>query len=318
MFKTGVWRPQDLPRRKTLLGTLRTPAYTLLRTSVPASPDEIAQFEAVIKTVWLSFGSCRTTYPGRLTEVNRAVDALAVAAFPPDAPIEVCDWGVSDALVSLEWAEPMLGKFHNARFTASDLILWFTEARNESGETLVFEPDGTPLQYIRPPFVVSLAHPEQWIYPLNRLVARRGWQAAAAVQWNGVPDPQPAFDAPWTFRQIPLIHPSALDFAARQPRFRISLHDAFTPLAAPCHILRTMNLLNPAVFGRDQAAQGLRAAADSIAEGGLYILGRTDESQARTNNVSIFRKTGGGFSVIGRLGQGSELEDLALSAIPPK
>lgn len=80
----------------------------------------------------------------------------------------------------------------------------------------------------------------------------------------------------------------------------------------------TARRLHLAVFGREKAAQGLRAAAGSIADGGLYILGRTDESQARTNNVSIFRKSGGVFPVIGRLGRGSELEDLAGSALPAR
>ena len=79
MYKTGIWRPEDLHRRKTILGTFRTPAYSLLRTSAPARPEEIARFKAVIRDVRLSSGSCRTTYPGRLAEVDRAVDALAVS-----------------------------------------------------------------------------------------------------------------------------------------------------------------------------------------------------------------------------------------------
>ena len=319
MFKFGIWRARDIERTRTVFATHRALAYSLLKTTDCADLTAVRRVEAVIKTVRLSSGSCRTTYGGRLAELDRQVQAILERLFPPERPIDVQDWGVSDGLVAAEWSSLLFSTYPSAKFTASDLILCFTEATRESGEIYVVEPDGTPIQYINPPFVVSLYHREHPIYPLN--VAARAWgarairslkSAAGGIRWEKVPDETTWTKPPWTFRQIPLIHPRALSFAREQPNFRITRHDAFTASPAKCDILRVMNLYNPRVFSGEKLFQGLQAAFDSIEEGGLFIVGLTTDGAEARSDASIFQKIGGRFSVIGESAKGSELRDMAL------
>jgi hypothetical protein len=319
VVKTGIWRAEDLDRARTILATHRALAYSLLR--LPETTDEkaIRQFETVIKTVRLSSGSCRTTHPERLSDVDAEVQPILESLFPRDAPLAVYDWGASDALVSSEWADLLLAKYPRLEFTASDSILWLTEATHEQGEVYVLEPDGTPIQYVNPPFVISLYHRERIFYPLNMIARKWGARAveslklaASEIQWRRVPEETVWKQPPWSFRQIPLIHPRALSFARQHPNFRITQHDAFTESAEKCDILRAMNLFNPRVFTPENLRRGIQAAFNSLKEGGVFIFGQTNTTAPFQSDVSIFRRIGGKCAVIGRLANGSELQDLTL------
>ncbi len=71
------------------------------------------------------------------------------------------DWAASDCLTSAEWAAELFPLFPHLDFVASDLLLFLWEAKKQRGEErFILEPDGTPLQYVRPPFVVRLSQPE--------------------------------------------------------------------------------------------------------------------------------------------------------------
>ena len=74
-----------------------------------------------------------------------------------------------------------------------------------------------------------------------------------------------------------------------------------------------MNLFNLTVFGREKVTIGLRAALASLENGGIFVLGRTSETANSSNNATLFRKVQGRFSVLERLGTGSELETLVNS-----
>jgi hypothetical protein len=119
----------------------------------------------------------------------------------------------------------------------------------------------------------------------------------------------------WTFTKIPLLHPEALAFASSCGRFAIVEADAFTSLTRPCDVIRAMNLYQTHAFDRAKIRQGLAAALDSLVEGGIFIAGKTIESEGSRNDVSIYRKVEDRFELLKTLGRGFEQEALALSLI---
>jgi hypothetical protein len=322
VYKTGIWQERDLDRLKTWLGTTRPLAYSLLNVSDATSDSEVQRFGHVIKTVRHSCGSFRTTYAGRLADLDEVVTALLRKTYPPDAPLSVHDWGASDAVASNEWAKVILAGWSRASFVASDRALCLIEARRSARKAFIFEADGTPLQCILAPFVVSLHHPEKPIYLANRCVSWWGRLTAKRLQriirnlsWGANLDSSERDVDGWKFRRISLVHPTARAFMDSCLRFQVRQHDAFNMLKEPCNVLRIMNLYNPRVFSQEKLANGFRAAFDSLTDGGFLILGQTREDGKPRNDVSIFGKTCSGFAVIDRLNSGSEVEKLVLSVV---
>jgi hypothetical protein len=319
MYKFGIWRPQNLANTRTTLGKARQYSYALLRMPVPSTPADIARFETVIRTVRLSSGICRTTYRSRFDDLDVVAQRVLERTYSADQTLDLHDLAASDGLLSIQWADRVYAAFPRARMTASDVTLYFTEAVSRSGEIYILEPSGTPIQYTRPPFVVSMDAPESAAYPLN--VLARAWgrrrlkdlrMCSAEVRWNGVPDEQVIRRGGWTFRQIPLVHPTALSHA-RNGRFRIMHADAFRQSPSKYDVIRVMNLYQPTVFPPGKIHEGLRAALDSLTDGGILIAGRTIEREAQRNDASLFQKLGGRMRVLERLGKGFEFEHLVIT-----
>jgi SAM-dependent methyltransferase len=76
-------------------------------------------------------------------------------------------------------------------------------------------------------------------------------------------------------------------------------------------VVRAANLLNLSYFPPDDIRHALRSLGGFLAPGGLLVLCRTD-IKTRRNDASILRAGEGGFEVVVRLGEGSEVEELAL------
>jgi len=319
MFKLGVCKSEDLGHATTLLGKQRQISCSLLKTSSPASAADITRFERVIRSTAISSGVSRTTYWSRFDDLDAVTQCVLQRTFSADQCLDIHDMGASDAFLSMQWAERVFAAFPLARMTASDISLYFTEAVwVSSGETYILEPDGTPIQYTKAPFVVWLPRREHPAYLLNALVRRwAGWRlrklrlCSEPVSWRGVPDSTVINRGGWRFRQIPLVHPAVLSFAYND-RFRVVEANAFCPLPSQCDVIRAMNLYQTGVFTAARVQQGIRAALDSIVEGGIFIAGKTMEIERARNDVSIFQKTQGRIRVVERLGKGFELEQLVL------
>jgi hypothetical protein len=319
MFKLGICSPQDLGHALTTFGKRRQISYSLLKTPSPAAAEDIKRFETVIRRVCLSSGVSRTTYRSRFDDVEAVTQEVLLHTFRADRALNVHDLGASDGLLSMQWAQRLFAAFPRARMTASDTILYFTEAALvSSGATYILEPNGTPIQYTKAPFVVWLPRREHPLYLLNTLMrAWARWQLKRQglcdepVSWQGVPDGAVINRGGWRFRQIPLVHPDVLAFACIG-RFQIVEADAFCSLPSQCDVIRSMNLFQPAVFSDAKIRKGIRAAIESIVEGGVFVVGRTMESDGCRNDVSIFQKSRGRVRVVERLGKGFEFEQLAL------
>jgi hypothetical protein len=239
--------------------------------------------------------------------------------FPPGSAVLVEDWAVSSGITAAEWFTRLLADYPRLKFTASDWILFLIEAlRPETGDRYILEPDGTPIQYIRPPFVVSLTQPQHWFYAVNRRLQQRAlrtWNDELASQfripadWDGLADADPSVDAPpFVLRRLPLLHPEVKRLRSEQ--FQIRRHSVFEALDQPVHMIRTMNILNRAYFTDAQLRTAVAAVEASLQTGGVWIVGRTRIENPPQHDVTIYRKQPSGWKVLLRVGAGSEIEPL--------
>jgi hypothetical protein len=288
-------------------------SYALLDVGSDPTEEEIRAFEDISFTLRTANGTFRTTFRGRFRDLDAAADDWLRRLYPPDAAIRAQDRAASHGLTSWEWAEPLLRAFPKAELESSDLLQHFVQLSLPNGDTYIVQPDGRPLQYIRPPFVVGVRHPEPRRYPLNQWVANR-----ARRRFEKLGLPPGWMESPggpgYSVRRIPYLHPEAVRFSRAEPRFRFREGSVFERTPGGCDVLRTMNIFNRAYFSDDQLADGARAAFESVRAGGMWIVGRTLEEDF-TNHVTFLHRREKGWAVLGRLGQGSEMEQIALSVI---
>lgn len=315
MYKLGVCYPQDLHATKNWFGKEKNFAYTLLKTSLPATAREIEVFEKVILSVQLSSGVFRTTFRNRFADIEETIQQILREYFNREQALNVQDWAASDILASKEWADLLLKDFPQAKLTASDYILYLIEASRHEHEYFIFEPDGTPLQYIRAPFVLPLTHKESLVYPVNMLLRQICLsrlsllsEAVRTLKWQDIFDNKLQERYGWELKKLLLIHPEAMNFNYQEPRFNICFHDVFTPLAEPCHVLRTMNIYNHCYFPEERLQKGFQAVMASLVEGGIWIVGKTFMVDHK-NHVSIYRKENNRLRLIETIGNGFECKE---------
>ncbi len=286
-------------------------SYSLLDIGSDPTEEQIRAFEDIGITLRTSNGTFRTTFRDRFRDVDETAIKWLQKFHPPDAEIAVQDRAASTGITSWEWAKRMFRAFPAAHFEGSDLLLRFIEVSLPTGEIYIVEPGGRPLQYIRPPFVVSLQHPEPWRYPVNRWIAgrarRRFDQLGFEESWMSSAPPGVRV------RTIPYVHPCALQLGRERPQFQFRQRSVFDRTPAACDALRTMNILNRSYFSEEQLRDGVRAAFESLRMGGIWIVGRTLLKDL-TNDAAILRRTEKGWELLERIGKGSEIEDLALRA----
>jgi hypothetical protein len=294
-------------------------AYNLLNVGEHPSAEQIRIFEDVSFTLRTSNGTFRTTFRNRFEDVDRVALQWLGKFYSPGSSILVQDRAVSHGLTSKEFAERIFEHFPDAVFEASDLLLGLVEL-SVDGAVYIAERNGTPLQYIKAPFVVPLYHRESRRYPWNRWVARRarrrfdrlnlpaGWSATQSTQPQNIPSRHgPGLQV----RYIPYMHPEAVALTRRNPNFRFCERSVFDATPGTCHVLRTMNIFNRDYFSEQQLTEGVSAAFLSLQPGGLWIVGRT-LMEDHTNHATFFRRRESGWEVLERIGSGSEVEDLAL------
>ncbi len=295
-------------------------AYNLLSVGEQPSPEQISIFEDVSFTLRTSNGTFRTTFRNRFEDVDKIALRWIAELYSPGSSFQVQDRAVSHGLTSKEFAERIFEHFPNAGFEASDVLLGLVEL-SVDGAVYIAERSGTPLQYIKAPFVVPLHHEDARRYPWNRWVARRAQsrfdKLNLPADWSATQSTEPQRIATQRgpelrVRYIPYIHPEAMALTRKNPNFRFCERSVFDATPATCDVLRTMNIFNRDYFSEQQLTEGVSAAFQSLRPGGLWIVGRTLE-QDFTNHATFFRRNPERFEVVDRLGSGSEMEALALS-----
>ncbi|MGH9530551.1 MAG: hypothetical protein ACRD2S_11615 [Terriglobales bacterium] len=315
MLQFGIFKSEEYLRardRRHVLGSRAS--YELLNVGDDPTEEQIRVFEDISRTLQTSNGTYRTTFANRFHDLDDLAMRWMKKLYGTDTEVRVQDRAVSHALTSLEWAERLFQAFPLTLFEASDALFSLIKLSLPGRKTYVFEPNGQPLQYINWPFVVSLQRPGSWRYPINRLIAAR---AKRRFDQLLLPDGwmESKGEAAYQVAKISCVHPRALQFSKRNPRFQLEARSVFECLPDSCDVLRTMNILNMSYFSTDRLIEGINAAFHSLKPGGIWIVGRTLEKDF-SNQVTLLRKEHGGWKVLDRLGGGSEIEELALRASP--
>lgn len=313
MLRFGIYTEQQYrragPNRRELGPRV---AYNLLDVGSDPNEEQVAMFEDLCFRLRTSNGTFRTTVPQRFVDVDTAASRWMSELFAKGAAIRIQDRAASHCLTSYEWAQRVFAAHSQAEFEASDLVLSLYELSLASGEIYIVEPDGEPLQYIRPPFVLSVHHREPRRYLLNLWLGAR---ARRRFRRLGLPDgwQQSETGPGYRVRRISCVHPRAVALAARDSRFQVRTRSVFEITPQACDVLRTMNILNHSYFTGDELTSATNAVFDSLRVGGLWIVGRTWEEDLR-NHATFFMRREDGWQVLGRTGNGSEIEQLALAA----
>ena len=287
-------------------------AYNLLDVGDHPSEEQIRAFEDVSFTLQTSNGTFRRTFQNRFRDVDAATMRWMEQLFSNKPEVEVQDRAVSHGLTTWEWAGRVFRLFPRARFEASDILMELIEL-SRGRETYILEPGGQPLQYVRAPFAVSLAHPEPRRYPVNQLVALRARKRFAKLGLG--PERVKAAEASgWRLRRFPCIHPLARTLAQQNSNFQFRLRSVFDETPGNCDVLRTMNIFNRAYFATEDLERGASAVFRSLRWGGMWVVGRTWDHDF-TNHASLFLKSERGWELLERIGSGWEMESAALSGV---
>lgn len=325
MLKLGAWKPQHFFAAAPDSWLLYV-YYRLSRSRISLrllrECTDVDVFERLMRHVRLSNGVARTTSERRFQDLDLIVNRLLSRYFSFQDELLVEDWAASACLASRQWAESLFQIFPQMRFSASDLALSLIEIEDQtSRKCFIVEEGGRPLQYVRPPFVIRLEPPEPWSLLVNRLwyhwaclrwrQAKHLWPLSAA--WLNDSQDQEIQQGNYRLRKLPLIHPRAIAFARSDVRFAIRRHSVFDPAETPCHVIRTMNILNRAYFTEQELSQGVQSVIASLRTGGIWIVGRTIQDAPPVHNATIFRKEeSGNLELLERIGEGSEIDSIAL------
>jgi hypothetical protein len=316
MLKLGICTAaQDTPLRR--LWRRGLVAATMLPARASSAPEELHRFERIVSQLRLPNGTVKATRSNRLAALDERIAGVLRTLFLRSTRLLVEDWAVSTGTTALEWFRSLQHLYPDVRFAASDWILYVIEVRRErERDAFIVEPGGKAIQYVRAPFVVSLTELQHPVYFINRAVQRRAlreWETIAnrvhlPPEWADADQPQRILQPPFSLRHIPLLHPHVL--ATQSEQFRVKQHSVFSCLRQPVHAIRTMNILNRSYFSESQLLSAADAVRHSLLPGGVWIVGRTVKDDPPEHEVSVMQNGPGGWNLILRIGNGSEIEPI--------
>ena len=186
MLTFGIYTVEQYARaraKRPLSGA--SVSYGLLKIGDNPTEQEISRFEDISLIFCTSNGTRRTTCRQRMQDVDAATLELLQRCHQQRADLLMQDRGASSCLTSAEFAGCFFRAFPYANLEASDRLLWVFRISLAKGKTYIIEPDGEPLQYISPPFVVSLNAYKPERSPLRRIIAAQGEEVVSAI---GLPE----------------------------------------------------------------------------------------------------------------------------------
>jgi hypothetical protein len=249
-----------------------------------------------------------------MAEVDARVTPILTNRFDSREHLVIHDWAASDCLTTVEWARQLLPLFPRSEILASDLLLHLVEVRVSAGERFFCEPGGALLQYVRRPFVIPMDPSWSRGDLFNRACQRCAqWRFHRILPANWastmIPDP-PDDNLPGVYR-LGLAHPEAVRLRETDDRFRIQERSIFEPLPVPCNVIRTINILNRTYFDEPQLGLAIRNVWQSLAPGGIWIVGKTDENTGiQVTRATVYQRAGERWEELLSINGGTEIADI--------
>jgi len=242
-------------------------------------------------------GTFKTTGDRRLDDLNELVAQL----LPRGRSLEILDTAVSSGITTLEWYEHLRGLGLQVHLSAGDLycmaelLSWgrhFDLLVDDTGYVLQYETAGLAWR----PWTT----PGDWI-PLYAVAVRITALFFRLLKLLRRPVRRP----------LRLFSPRLLAVADID-LFEDDLFEENPAFAQKFDVIRAANILNIAYFPKERLELAIVRLAARLKTGGLLIVNRTNLEGV--NHGSVFRlgpkRT---FSVEGRVGDGSEIEELLLA-----
>jgi hypothetical protein len=276
-------------------------AYQMFGDGSDASAYVSELEHSFFRAVRLANGTFKTTRAERLCDLNRLVEQH----LPLRRPLTIKDVAVSSGVSTVEWSEQLRGRGIEHRMTATDLTISALLVSFTDQLRILFDGGGTILQ-------IDIA--DYPVYPrlsgrLDRLLAgvpsKLAGRFAArqlAMCIHRRPDSISSFA-----RQLELVTPRL-----RQLGIEVKEEDLTDPNISERRwdVVRAANILNRGYFGSEVLRQMLEGLTSSLEVGGVLAVCRTEQNG--NNHGSVWRlQPDRSLELLGRVGRGSEIEDLA-------
>jgi hypothetical protein len=243
--------------------------------------------------IWFLGASRFRTQDGvfKLTEKDRFRDleTATVRHLSYAGPHRVHDVAVSSGITSLELFN-LLERQHMAfHLTVSDR----SSAYSQTGFAVsrIYDEDG---RLVEASIFGILALPGlSWRFPVSKLL---GIALASRPIRPGTARPLLLFDP----RLVDLVDEGRVELIDYD-LFKTQVYDRFT-------FVRCMNVLNRVYFPDDALLQGVLGLRDSLVDGGVLLLGRTD-GMGGSNLATFLRRRGARLEVLESVGGGSDILD---------
>lgn len=288
----------------------------------PAVRDEIEKkFFGFIR---LRNGVSKTTESHRMADVDRAI--IATCRRVGLVPASVLDVAVSSGISSCEWWASFREAGFHPQMTATDLCMHAYLVRLFPGCYALADREGYPLQFdvcglaLRPwsPLRYYVLGNYYWTSLYRALFARLADRLGLRERLRALHGGVPAADDPVITAKVQLVTRRL----RKNKDIELLDDDIFQPTPATLRrrfdVVRAANILNLDYFPPQQLREGVAHLCERLTgPGAILVVVRTEHSGL--NHGSLFRlNENGSFSLLERVGRGSEIEDivLALSATP--
>jgi SAM-dependent methyltransferase len=248
-----------------------------------------------LSRVMLPCGAFMTTDRNRLADV----DTLLMLHLPSRGPLDIMDVAVSSGITTVELAR----RFPNHRIIATDRMPTARLVHVFKGFDVLVDDSRNVLHFDIAGFGFSP----------SRSTVLRPFKAAALQLFKALDRPSlPADEVTLKSQLANGLSVVTDDVFEQNPPEWIGRFD----------VIRAANILNLAYFHPDRIRAGVATLKQRLKNGGLLLVARTvarslmyvpTNDWVSANDATIFRLDCGKLSVIGRLGNGSEIEDIVLS-----
>lgn len=264
-------------------------------------PTYTAELEpAFFRAIRLTNGTFKTTSAARLSDLSRLVEQH----LPVRRPLSIKDVAVSSGVSTAEWSEQLRDRGIDHRMTATDLTISALLVSITDQLRILFDSKGAILQ------IDMAGYP---VYPrlsrrLNRLLVGLPSRLAgrfAARQLARCMHPR-ADATPSVIQQLELVTPRL-----RELGIEVKEEDLSHPPTSEerWDVIRAANILNRAYFAPGVLCQMLEGLMASLEVGGVLAVCRTEFDGS--NHGSVWRlQPDRSLELLGRVGRGSEIEDL--------
>ena len=319
MVKLGITRECELSNTKDFLNRNKEISIPLI-----ASLIKERQFS---ESVYPYFNMIRIGNTFKRTKDDRFGDLddlsaeVIASTFSKDQTLVVHDLASSNGTTSCHFYDKLKGKGLKVQFYSSDKFTHvFMVTLKDSAWTVVMDTDRNLMQYVGYGFV--LGRDESGIDLVNRaitaLLDKCLYPKARAVLSRNVSDDNEfgglvLDDAHGRMERFPLVSRECMEKTTHTDDFVYFRRDLFESFTCKNDVVRALNILNREYFSDGQLKTAVSNILSSLSENGIFIMGRSHDSEDKEHNVTIFRRNGLKFSVLCDYMRGSEIRELVLS-----